>query len=113
MHEVSLMEQTLAIAIDHARHHHASRIHHFKLRVGDLSGVVPDALSFAFEIVTQDTIAEGASLEIQKIPVTCFCHGCQQSFQPPSWVYTCPLCQELSSDIIDGQQMELTSLEIS
>lgn len=113
MHEISLMEETLALALDHAHHHHASRIHRFKLTLGELSGVVPEALAFAFATVTQGTIAEGAQLEIQTIAVKCHCFRCQQVFQPKTWIYDCPQCGEISTHVIDGRQMELTSLEIS
>jgi hydrogenase nickel incorporation protein HypA/HybF len=113
MHEISLMEQTLALALDYAQQHHASRIHRFKLTVGKLSGVVPEALAFAFETVIQGTIAEGAQLEIKTVAVTCYCPHCQQAFQPETWVYDCPQCGEISTQVVDGRQMELTSLEIS
>ena len=113
MHEVSLMEQTLAIAVEQAQQHHARRIHRLTLKVGQQSGVVTDALAFAFEIVTQGTIAEGASLEMIEIPVTCRCERCQSEFQPPDWIYACPQCQRISQTIVDGKQLELASLEMS
>jgi len=113
MHEVSLMEQTLAIAVEQAQHHGASRIHRLTLKVGQQSGVVTDALAFAFDIVSQGTIAEGAQLEMIEIPVTCRCEPCQSDFQPADWIYVCPQCQTLSQRIIDGKQLELASLEMS
>lgn len=52
MHEVSLMQTTLDLAFNHAAQQGAQQIHWIKLRVGELSGVVPEALTLAFEIVT-------------------------------------------------------------
>lgn len=112
MHEVSLMEQTLAIAGEQARRHGASRIHRLTLNVGQQSGVVTDALAFAFEIVSQGTMAEGAQLEMIEIPVTCRCEPCQINFQPAAWIYQCPHCHTISQTIIDGKQLELASLEM-
>ena len=57
MHEVSLMENALAIALDYAARDGARRIDKLSLRVGPLAGVEPSALQFAFDIVTQDTLA--------------------------------------------------------
>ena len=37
-----------------------------RLRVGRLSGVVPDAMRFCFELVTAGTPLEGAALEIEQ-----------------------------------------------
>lgn len=113
MHEVSLMEQTLAIAIAQAEDHGASQIHRLTLRVGQQSGVVADALRFAFEVVQQNTIAAEARLEIEEIPVTCYCQHCHQNFQPEDWIYRCPQCDQISHTVLDGKQLELASLELS
>lgn len=113
MHEVGLMEQTLEIAVNYARDRGARQIHRLVMSVGELSGVVPEALSFAFDVVVQGTIAEGATLEINTVPARCYCCYCQKEFLPIDIVYECPNCHELSTDIREGKQLELTSLEIS
>ena len=64
MHEVGLMQQAVEIALDHGRAEAAQRITRVGLKVGTLSGAEPDALRFAFDIVTRGTIAEGAELQI-------------------------------------------------
>ncbi|WP_017304993.1 hydrogenase maturation nickel metallochaperone HypA [Spirulina subsalsa] len=113
MHEVSLMEQTLAIAFDHAQQQNAQRIHRLKMRIGAVSGVVPEALSFAFDVVASGTIAEGATLEIENVPVTCFCPDCDLFFNPPDLIYECPHCGSYIQKPLAGQEIELTSLEVS
>lgn len=113
MHEVSLMSNTLDIALEHANRQEAQKIHRIKMRVGALSGVVPDALEFAFDVCTQGTIAEGATLEIEYIPVSCYCENCQLNFQPDDIFYECPNCHNLSTQIRQGKELELTSLEVS
>ena len=113
MHEVSLMEQTLAIAFAHAGRQNASKIHWLKMRIGAISGVVPEALQFAFDVVTEGTIAQGAKLEIEMVPVTCFCPKCDVEFKPDRLFYECPQCGSLSSKIVTGKEIELTSLEVS
>ena len=113
MHEVSLMEQTLEIALENARQQGANKINRLKMRIGEMSGVVPEALEFAFDVVTEGTIAAGAILEIEPVPVVAYCPNCQQEFHPPDLFYQCPNCQQLSSKIISGQEIELTSLELT
>lgn len=112
MHEVSIMESTLEIALKQAEKQGATKINHFKMRIGELSGVIPEALQFAFDIVTQNTIAEGATLAIETVPVKCYCHSCHLEFTPQNWFYECPQCQQLISQILQGKEMELLSLEI-
>ena len=113
MHEVGIMEQTLAIALTHAQQQGASQIHRMIVRVGTLSGVEPDALKFAFDVVTQGTIAARATLTIDTIPAVCYCQHCQQTFQPTDWIYACPDCQNVSADIRQGKELELASMEVS
>ena len=70
MHEAGLMQTALELAEAHARAAGAVRIHRLCLRVGDLSGVVPEALEFAFQALSVGGPAEGAMLEIERVPGT-------------------------------------------
>jgi hydrogenase nickel incorporation protein HypA/HybF len=113
MHEVSLMQSALEIAQEQAKRQGAARIHRLKMRIGALSGVVPEALEFAFEVVTSGTMAEGAAFEIEKVPVVCWCEGCAQEFEPEGYFYECPACGRPSRDIRRGREMELVEMEVS
>ncbi len=113
MHEVSIMAQTLELALDHAQKQSARQIHRIKLKVGELSGVVPEALKFAFDVVIQDTIAQNAILEIETLSVECYCSHCQELFYPTDIIHLCPHCGQLSQEIRQGKELELASLEVS
>jgi hydrogenase nickel incorporation protein HypA/HybF len=113
MHEVGLMQSALEMAFDHARQAGASRIHRMRLRVGALSGVVPEALTMAFVAATPDTPAEGAELIVEQIPVVCRCDKCDCEFYPDDVVYLCSNCGALNSCIQKGRELELASLEVS
>ena len=113
MHEVGLMQQALELALDSARNQGASRIHCLTMRIGPLAGVVPDALRFAFDIVTQGTQAEGAMLEVREVPILCWCAGCSLEFSPPDFVCVCPVCGLLTSDVRQGKELDVVSLEVS
>lgn len=112
MHEVAIMTETVAIASASAEQQNASKILAMTMRIGKMSGVVPDALTFAFEAVTRGTIAEQAVLNIEMIPVTCLCLECDRPFTPPDLFYECPLCGNLSQQILSGKEVELKSLEV-
>ena len=80
MHEVSIMEGAVRTAVDAAKSAGASRVLALRLRVGTLSGAVPEALRFAFDVVCRDTIAEGASLEMESVPAAGWCPVCRAEF---------------------------------
>lgn len=113
MHELSLMQAALSIALDRTNAEGASTIHSLELHVGKMSGVVPEALLFAFDVVSEGTAAEGAELTLKTIPTRCYCTACQQEFQPADWVYECPRCRRISTNIRQGQDLTLVSLEVS
>jgi hydrogenase nickel incorporation protein HypA/HybF len=109
------MQATLEIALEHAARHGAGRILRLVLRVGDLSGVVPEALEFAFDVVTTGTMAEGARLEIMRVPLICACTACGSQFQPPDvfFDFDCPQCHGMSARVCQGRELELDYLEVS
>ena len=113
MHEVSMMQNTLDIAIAQARQNGATKIECLTLNIGELSGVIPEALEFAFEVLIRGTMAENAQLEIKIIPVVCYCQECDRQFKPNNNIYECPQCQQISTHIIKGRELELASLVVS
>jgi hydrogenase nickel incorporation protein HypA/HybF len=113
MHELSLMESTLEIALECAQKQGARKIHQVSLRVGAISGVVPEALEFAFDVCTQNSIAADAKLQIELVPALCYCQDCDREFSPPDFIYTCPQCGKISSKLLQGRELQLISLEVS
>ncbi len=113
MHEVSLMQSAIALAVEQTESQGLTKIHRVFLNVGELSGVVSEALEFVFDIVSAGTPAEGAQLNLKTVPILCYCRHCRREFYPMSWIYKCPHCNHLSSDIREGKDLELVSLEIS
>lgn len=113
MHEVGLMNSAVTLALEQVKAKGRTKIHRIDLNVGELSGIVPDALTFAFDVVSAGTPAEGADLHLTTVPTLCYCPHCRREFHPMSWIYACPHCQRLSNDIREGKDLELVSLEIS
>ena len=68
MHELSLAEGVLQIIEDYARREAFSRVAAVCLELGEHAAVEREALAFCFDVVTKDTVAEGARLEIIDVP---------------------------------------------
>ncbi|MGH7972007.1 MAG: hydrogenase maturation nickel metallochaperone HypA, partial [Limisphaerales bacterium] len=73
MHELSIMDSALTMVLERAQQAGAKRVHLVRLRIGALSGVVPDALQFAFEALVPGTLAESARLDIEDVPARFWC----------------------------------------
>jgi hydrogenase nickel incorporation protein HypA/HybF len=113
MHEAGLMQTALDMAFDQARIAGATRIHQVRLRVGQLSGVVPNALRMAFAAAIPGTAADGAELIVDEIAVRCQCEECGEEYCPEDVVYLCSNCGAINSLIQAGRELELASLEVS
>src|SRR5512137_1620012 len=114
MHEVGIMEGAMDLVRRYAGEQGATRVHVIALRIGALSGVEPEALRFAFDVVTHGTLAEGATLEIEPVPARVHCRACALDFEVErGFIFECPHCGELSGDVRQGRELELSRLEMS
>ena len=112
MHELSIMHAALNQALTEAEKAGAGRICGIRLRVGALSGVVPDALQFAFEALTAGTPADGAVLEIEHVPARFWCASCAREFDAKNFFAECPVCHAASTELRAGRELELKSIEV-
>lgn len=112
MHEISLMEQALKAVFKSLAQAGGKRITRVSMDVGRLSGVVPDALQFAFEALTPGTPAEGALLEIRECPAVGACEPCAKRFNIDGFDYSCPDCGGFDVDLVSGREFQLTTMEI-
>ncbi len=112
MHELSIMQSALDEALREAKAAGAARVHEIRLRVGVLSGVVPDALQFAFEALASGTPAEGATLAIDSVPARFWCVRCRREFEVPNFRCECPECGRVSGELRSGRELELSSMEV-
>ena len=113
MHELSLMEAVRDQSLAAANAEGATRITAISLRIGSLAGVEPEALRFAHTVVMAGTIAAGAELRIEVVIARFFCEPCQQAFDTEQGDCLCPGCGSLSLRLLQGRELELTSLELS
>lgn len=114
MHELGIMESAIDAVLREAQAHGARTVHRIVLRVGALSGVEPEALRFAFDIVTRGTPAAQATLEIRDVPARARCASCDLEFGVEGgFVFTCPACRRLCGEIRQGRELELYRIEMS
>lgn len=109
MHEMSIMHNILAIVADTAAQQQAERVTRIDLAIGARAGVMIDALHFAFEAMGPTTIAAGAELAITEIPLRYRCPACSRETRTQSNL--CPDC-DCFCEIISGQELQITSIEI-
>jgi hydrogenase nickel incorporation protein HypA/HybF len=112
MHELGIVEATLAAIAKEAARYPNTRPVRAGLRIGELSGVDESALRFAFDAVVPGTEFEGLSLEIEYCPRTQSCLDCGREFIVNDYDLQCPDCQGFQSKCIAGEELDLAFVEV-
>jgi hydrogenase nickel incorporation protein HypA/HybF len=112
MHEASLAKNILDIIKEYSGQIDGKKVKKVTLRVGELSGVYPDALLLYFSEFSKGTTAEGAELEFQRLSVQGNCRECQQTFEIRNYEFNCPNCNGIKFDVVGGDEFELINLEV-
>jgi hydrogenase nickel incorporation protein HypA/HybF len=112
MHELSIACSIVEMVEEHLESEN-SRVTKVMIQIGKMSGVVKDALLFSFEIAARETRVTGARLEIEELPVIVHCDKCNKNSQLETFpIFRCGYCREPTGNILQGQEMELVSMEI-
>jgi hydrogenase nickel incorporation protein HypA/HybF len=112
MHELSVTQSLLEIALRHAERADAHRITRLNLVIGELSSIIDDSVQFYWDIISRDTIAEGSELHFERVPGTLRCLGCQHTFPLNGRDYACPACGERQVVAAGGDDFRLESIEV-
>ncbi len=113
MHELSLTAHLLDIIEEQSQVNHFHDVHLVQLEIGYLSCVDPRALELCFEVAKRDTVAQNAELDIRRIPGTVRCRACDTVFQVTDILTPCPHCSQIGHDIISGDSLKITNLEVA
>ena len=112
MHEESIVESLLALALEEAEKAKASKILGIYLVVGELSGVLEEAVELYFSFLSRNTIASEAKLFFTRIPAQLRCRNCNTIFSPERLDLQCPNCKEHQVEIIGGRELYIESMEV-
>jgi hydrogenase nickel incorporation protein HypA/HybF len=112
MHEMSIAQSVLDIAFGEMEKRAAGRVQKIKITIGEFSGVVKDALEFAFEVLTPDTPASKAEIEIEVVPLTAVCETCGPvACRLNDLNLACPTCKATLT-ISGGREMRVEYLDL-
>jgi hydrogenase nickel incorporation protein HypA/HybF len=111
MHEFSIVQRIVDIALESAAVNNVEHISSVEVEVGKASGVVPEAMEFAWEAATKGTLLNNATLKIKHIPVRVKCGICRLQYEPEEVYEVCPGCGEVSPEIINGKEVRVVAIE--
>ncbi len=113
MHELSIALSVVEGVTEEAAARDIARVTAVHLKVGRFSGVVEDALLFAWGEACRGTMLEGSQLVVEDVPLVGRCSSCRVERELPDiYTFFCPECEAPISEILSGKELEVTAMEV-
>ena len=113
MHELSITQSILEIALRHGEQAQATKITDLHLVIGQLASVVDDSVQFYWDMIAEGTLAEGAQLHFKRLPARLECQECGQPYSlDGNQLEGCPACESMKVKVVTGKEFQLESIEI-
>ncbi|MFI5756963.1 hydrogenase maturation nickel metallochaperone HypA [Streptomyces sp. NPDC051569] len=114
MHELSIATAVVAQVEEAVRANGGGHVSSLRLRIGELAGVVPEALRFSFGLAGEGTVLEGARLEVDTVPGRARCAACGRESEvgvpPMLW---CEECARPLTELLSGRELEIAEVVLT
>lgn len=112
MHELGIMTGVMDAVDKSAKQAGATSVLKVSLSVGEMAEAIEDALRFAFEVLTEGTVSQGAELEIVMIRPKSRCLECGAEYEHDRFHMLCPECNSFATKLIAGRELQIDSIEV-
>jgi hydrogenase nickel incorporation protein HypA/HybF len=113
MHELPITQSILSVVLDTARQHGSHRVIAINLVIGDMTSIVDDSVQFYFDILSKDTLAEGATLTFRREPATATCMDCKYRTHVKRPIFpVCPQCGSPKLVVSGGQEFFIDTIDV-
>jgi hydrogenase nickel incorporation protein HypA/HybF len=109
MHELGITQNIVEIVAEQAQGLVVQRV---VLEIGQLSAILPDSIQFCFDVCTQGTVLETATLEIIEIPGLGKCRHCGTEVFLDQPFGVCPNCDSIELEIVQGEELKIKEIEV-
>lgn len=116
MHELSIALSILEIVEQEAAPYRegteAPVVEAVTVQIGRLSGIEPEALSFAWDVARAGTVADGSELRIEMVAARARCEGCGMDFDLDGGRGSCGRCGPVGFRIVEGREMLVRGISV-
>lgn len=112
MHELSIAESIVDTVRQYVAHDRLGDVLTVRVKVGAISGVVPDSLEFSYQAITADTPLARSILALELVPFVVRCLECSQEFVNDSGITVCPICSSSNTAIISGRELQMIDIDV-
>lgn len=119
MHELSMADAIVKTVIEAAEKNEAIEVLEVTVELGQMTLLNPEQLKFMLEVLSEDTIVNGAKFNMKEIPIEIECFSCgfkgkantdELDHYVP--VINCPECDERNLNITAGRECNVKNIKI-
>jgi len=112
MHELAVTQSLLALCLERAESQMAQRVSDIYIEVGELSSYVDESVQFYWDIISEGTAAQGATLHFERVAMQLECRDCREQFEPGKTSFVCPACHSERVQVVAGEGLRLMAIDI-
>ena len=112
MHELGIMTSVMDAVNQSAEQAGALKVLKVTLSIGEMTEAIEDSLRFAFEVLTENTLAEGAELVINMVKPKSECLVCGNVYEHDRFHMSCPACGGFATKLLAGRELQIDSIEV-
>ena len=112
MHELGIMTGVMEAVEKSAVQAGATKVLKVTLSIGEMTEAIEDSLRFAFEVLTEGTMSEGAELEINMVTPRSLCLDCGAEYEHDRFHMVCPECGGYNTKLLAGRELQIDSVEV-
>lgn len=114
MHELSMLGEALRLVLKFAEEQQAKEIIKIDITLGTLVDFIPAYAQMFFKMISKDTIAENAVLQLNVTPAKIKCRSCENiaEFDARHMLFSCPNCGSDQISLIAGREFRIESIEV-
>ena len=112
MHELSVVQSIWKILDEELAKAGGRTLLRVKIVIGDLSGVVPEALDFYLKLLAEERGQDKATFEYVRVPVKFRCSDCGHTFTVDRPMFSCPKCGSTAVKMVSGTEFYIEEIEV-
>ncbi len=116
MHEMALVREVVGMTVEEAERQHASSVKAIYLRIGKGRDIVVDLFSGLFDHLAKGTVAEGADLVYERVPLITRCNDCGKLYRldiRDESTWPCPVCHSMDYSLYSGMEFQIDRIEVA
>ncbi len=115
MHELALTRNVVDTVVNEAQKAEATQVKAVYLVIGYARDIIDSLFEGCFEYLSRDTVAHGAELVIERIPLTVRCRECGMVYHidvRDDGTWPCPRCGERDYELNSGMEFYISRIEV-